>query len=71
MFLNVFICKIITKESLYKALFCRLLYLNVFLCKIYSIDDMLLYQGVLAFEYFTEENADEEIIEAMREGLKQ
>lgn len=33
-------------------------------------EDMLLYQGVLAFEYFTKQNADEEIIEAMREALK-
>ncbi|XPV70170.1 MAG: shikimate dehydrogenase [Halarcobacter sp.] len=33
-------------------------------------EDMLLYQGVLAFEYFTQSNANEEIIEAMRQGLK-
>ncbi len=33
-------------------------------------EDMLLYQGVLAFEYFTKVKADENIIEAMREGLK-
>jgi len=31
---------------------------------------MLLYQGVLAFEYFTNTKADENIIEAMRKGLK-
>jgi shikimate dehydrogenase len=34
-------------------------------------EDMLLYQGVLAFEYFTEDSADEDVIEAMRQGLKQ
>lgn len=33
-------------------------------------EDMLLYQGVLAFELFTGKKADEELIEAMREGLK-
>lgn len=33
-------------------------------------EDMLLYQGVLAFEYFTETKADEELIKVMREGLK-
>ena len=71
MFLNVFICKIITKKSLYKSLFCRLLYLFVFLCKIVSIDDMLLYQGVLAFELFTGHKADNSVVEAMRKGLKQ
>ena len=70
MFLNVFICKIITKINLDKYLFCRLLYLFVFLCKINSIDDMLLYQGVLAFEYFTNTKANENTIEAMRKGLK-
>ena len=32
-------------------------------------EDMLLYQGVLAFEYFTKQNIDEETIEAMRAGL--
>ncbi|WP_417326567.1 hypothetical protein [Halarcobacter sp.] len=31
---------------------------------------MLLYQGVLAFEYFTNTKADENTIEAMRKGLK-
>jgi shikimate dehydrogenase len=31
---------------------------------------MLLYQGVLAFEYFTNTKADGELIEAMRKGLK-
>ena len=33
-------------------------------------EDMLLYQGVLAFEYFTKENATESTIEAMRKALK-
>jgi shikimate dehydrogenase len=33
-------------------------------------EDMLLYQGVLAFEYFTGQSADKEVIEAMRKGLK-
>ncbi|RXK11318.1 hypothetical protein [Halarcobacter bivalviorum] len=70
MFLNVFICKIITKKSLFKSLFSRLLYLFVFLCRFNSIDDMLLYQGVLAFEYFTNSKADKKVIEAMRKGLK-
>ncbi len=33
-------------------------------------EDMLLYQGVLAFEYFTNTKADNTVVEAMREGLK-
>jgi shikimate dehydrogenase len=33
-------------------------------------EDMLLYQGVLAFEYFTNTKADESLVEAMRKGLK-
>ncbi|WP_320034147.1 shikimate dehydrogenase [Halarcobacter sp.] len=33
-------------------------------------EDMLLYQGVLAFEYFTNTKADENLVEAMRKGLK-
>ena len=33
-------------------------------------EDMLLYQGVLAFEYFTNTKADNKLIEAMRKGLK-
>jgi len=70
MFLNVFICKIITKKSLDNSLIYRLLYLIVFLCRINSIDDMLLYQGVLAFEYFTNTKADESLVESMRKGLK-
>ncbi|MAD41035.1 MAG: hypothetical protein CL623_01405 [Arcobacter sp.] len=70
MFLNVSICKIITKKYLYKPLFCRLLYLFVLICKINSIDDMLLYQGVLAFEYFTKQKVDDKVVEAMRDGLK-
>jgi shikimate dehydrogenase len=32
-------------------------------------EDMLLYQGVLAFEYFTNTQANDELIEAMRDGL--
>lgn len=31
---------------------------------------MLLFQGVLAFEYFTNSKADKNTIEAMRKGLK-
>ncbi len=34
-------------------------------------EDMLLYQGVLAFEYFTKENANDETIEKMRKALKE
>jgi len=34
-------------------------------------EDMLLYQGVLAFELFTNTKADKYLIEAMRKGLKQ
>ena len=33
-------------------------------------EDMLLYQGVLAFELFTNTKADEKLIEAMRKALK-
>jgi shikimate dehydrogenase len=33
-------------------------------------EDMLLYQGVLAFEYFTNTKADEALVEVMRKGLK-
>lgn len=32
---------------------------------------MLLYQGVLAFELFTGVEADKELVEAMRQGLKE
>ncbi len=34
-------------------------------------EDMLLYQGVLAFEYFTKQEANQETIETMRKGLKE
>ncbi|OCL86999.1 Shikimate dehydrogenase [Aliarcobacter thereius] len=34
-------------------------------------EDMLLFQGVLAFELFTNTKADEILIEAMRKGLKE
>ena len=34
-------------------------------------EDMLLFQGVLAFEYFTNTKADESLVEAMRKGLKE
>jgi len=34
-------------------------------------EDMLLYQGVLAFEIFTGVEADKDLIEAMRKGLKE
>jgi len=34
-------------------------------------EDMLLYQGVLAFELFTGIEADNELVEAMRKGLKE
>ncbi|MBT6577622.1 MAG: shikimate dehydrogenase [Campylobacteraceae bacterium] len=33
-------------------------------------EDMLLYQGVIAFEYFTKQSASKDTIEAMRKGLK-
>ncbi len=33
-------------------------------------EDMLLYQGVIAFELFTNKKADKKLIEAMRSGLK-
>lgn len=33
-------------------------------------EDMLLYQGVLAFEYFTKQKVDDKVSEAMRKGLK-
>lgn len=33
-------------------------------------EDMLLYQGVIAFELFTGAKADENLVEAMRKGLK-
>jgi shikimate dehydrogenase len=33
-------------------------------------EDMLLYQGVLAFELFTSTKADNKVVEAMREGLR-
>ena len=34
-------------------------------------EDMLLYQGVLAFELFTGIKADKDLVEAMRQGLKE
>ncbi|WP_419776697.1 hypothetical protein [Malaciobacter marinus] len=46
------------------------MYLFVFLCRINSIDDMLLYQGLLAFELFTDAKADDSVVEAMRKGLR-
>ncbi|MFA7084535.1 MAG: shikimate dehydrogenase [Arcobacteraceae bacterium] len=33
-------------------------------------EDMLLFQGVLAFEYFTNTSADKKLVESMRKGLK-
>jgi shikimate dehydrogenase len=38
--------------------------------KIKDGEDMLLFQGVLAFEYFTNTKANEKLVEAMRKGLK-
>ncbi|RBQ32025.1 shikimate dehydrogenase [Arcobacter sp. FW59] len=38
--------------------------------KIKDGEDMLLYQGVLAFELFTNTKADDNLIESMRKGLK-
>ncbi len=38
--------------------------------KIKDGEDMLLFQGVLAFELFTKTKADDMVIEAMRKGLK-
>ena len=34
-------------------------------------EDMLLYQGVLAFEYFTKQEATQELIDTMRKALKE
>jgi len=34
-------------------------------------EDMLLFQGVLAFELFTGVSADEGLVESMRKGLKE
>ncbi|MEA3553407.1 MAG: shikimate dehydrogenase [Campylobacterota bacterium] len=34
-------------------------------------EDMLLYQGVIAFELFTGKKADEKLVETMRNGLKE
>ena len=34
-------------------------------------EDMLLYQGVIAFELFTNTKADEVLVESMRKGLKE
>ncbi len=31
---------------------------------------MLLFQGVLAFEYFTKQKVSDDVVEAMRKGLK-
>ncbi len=39
-------------------------------CEIKDGEDMLLFQGVLAFEYFTNSKADESVINAMRKALK-
>ena len=39
-------------------------------CAIKDGEDMLLFQGVLAFEYFTNTKANEDLVEAMRKGLK-
>ena len=39
-------------------------------CKIKDGEDMLLFQGVLAFEYFTNTKADNSVVEAMRKGLR-
>lgn len=39
-------------------------------CEIKDGEDMLLFQGVLAFEYFTKQNVGDDIVEAMRKGLK-
>jgi len=40
-------------------------------CEIKDGEDMLLFQGVLAFEYFTNTKADKNLVEAMRKGLKE
>ncbi|MGM0519001.1 MAG: shikimate dehydrogenase [Campylobacterota bacterium] len=39
-------------------------------CEIKDGEDMLLFQGVLAFEYFTKQNVGDDVVEAMRKGLK-
>ena len=71
MYIIVFICRIITNKNLDKALIHRLLYKNVAICKYSSMEDMLLYQGVIAFELFTNTKANSKLIEAMRIGLKE
>lgn len=38
--------------------------------KVKDGEDMLLYQGVLAFELFTDTKADNSVLEAMRKGLR-
>lgn len=40
-------------------------------CNIKDGEDMLLYQGVLAFELFTDTKADEKLIKVMREALRE
>ncbi|MCG3717661.1 shikimate dehydrogenase, partial [Aliarcobacter butzleri] len=39
-------------------------------CQIKDGEDMLLFQGLLAFELFTNTKADNLVIEAMRKGLR-
>lgn len=39
--------------------------------KVKDGEDMLLHQGVLAFEYFTDTTADEELVNIMRKALKE
>ena len=39
-------------------------------CEVKDGEDMLLFQGVLAFEYFTKQKVGEDVVEAMRKGLK-
>jgi len=39
-------------------------------CEIKDGEDMLLYQGLLAFELFTNTKADNSVVEAMRKGLR-
>jgi shikimate 5-dehydrogenase len=70
MFFYVFICKIYCIKISIKSLHSRYLHLFEYYCRIKDEEDMLLYQGVLAFEYFTNTKASTELSEAMREGLK-
>ena len=44
--------------------------IDTFYKEIVEVKDMLLFQGVLAFELFTNTKADNNVVKAMRKGLK-